>query len=790
MTTAGSQVTDKTSSGQSFGQLLRSHRDAAGLTQEELADRSGLSVRTLGDIERDRVAKPYRNSLDRLADALRLTGVARQEFFDSGRNRPARPAASAPAADADEPSATLVSLAHLVPRQLPASVPFFSGRASELSVLTKLLHPAAETGGATVAVITGTAGTGKTALALYWATSSAAEFPDGQLYLNLRGFDPSGNPVTPEEAVRAFLGSLGLPDDRIPANPEAQAALYRSALADRRVLIVLDNARDATQVRPLLPGSPACRVIVTSRDQMGGLLVTEGAHLISLGALAEEEARHMLALRLGTSRLDEDSGAVDSLLALTVRLPLALAIVAARAAVRQDFPLSSFVTDLAEAHGRLDGLDVGDKAASIRAAFSWSYQNLSDLAARVFRLLGLQHGPDVTAPVAASLAGIPLGQARRALAELTATSLVTEHAPARYSLHDLLREYATERCGQAESVSERTMATRRMLDHYLITAEQADRLLSPIRRPLTLVSASPGISPERHSGFNEAMAWLKAEQAVLLAVVQFAARAGFDTHAWQLAHAIATFLDRQGHWNDLAATQQTAIAAAERTGDRDGQAAALRSLAAAHAKLGLSDDAIRPLQRALDLYRELGDLYGQAFTELDLCRFNGQHADGLRHGQEALRLARAIGNPAVQARALNAVGYSSAQLCDYEQGLRLCLEAIDLFRDLGDRRGEAATWDSVAFAQYHLGQHSEAFTSFDRSLELLRSLGDRYLEAEILGHVGDAREASGHWADAASAYRQALDILSDLNHPHADDMAAKLHGVQASLESIPVQRLR
>lgn len=781
MTTAGSQVADETSSGQSFGQLLRSHRVAAGLTQEELADLSGLSVRTLGDIERDRVAKPYRNSLERLADALRLTGTPRQEFVDSGRYRPARHTASAPAADADEPSAKLVSLAHLVPRQLPASVPFFTGRATELSTLTKLLHPAAETAGATVAVITGTAGTGKTALALYWATGSAAEFPDGQLYLNLRGFDPSGDPVTPGEAVRAFLGSLGIPDDRIPANPEAQAALYRSVLADRRVLIVLDNARDAAQVRPLLPGSPACRVIVTSRDQMSGLLVTAGAHLISLGVLADGEARHMLALRLGTGRLDGESGAVTSLLTLTVRLPLALAIVAARAAVRQDFPLSSFVTDLAEAHGRLDSLDVGDKAASVRAAFDWSYQNLSDLAARVFRLLGLHHGPDVTAPVAASLAGIPLGQARKALAELTAASLMTEHASARYSLHDLLREYATEQCVQAESDSERTMATRRMLDHYLITAEQADRLLSPIRRPLTLLPASPGISPAQHSGLNEAMAWLKAEHAVLLALVQFAARAGFDTHAWQLAHAIATYLDRQGHWNDLLATQQTAITAAERTGDRGGQAALLRSLAWAHSRLGISDDAIRHLQRALGLYRELADPYGQAFTELDLCRFNGhlgRHAEGLRHGQEALRLARAIGNPAVQARALNAVGWTSAQLADYEQGLRLCLEAIDLFRDLGDRRGEAATWDSVAFSRYHLGQHAEAFTCFDRSLELLRSLGDRYLQAEILDHVGDAREASGHWQDAANAYAAALDILNDLNHPYADDVAAKLREVR------------
>jgi tetratricopeptide (TPR) repeat protein/transcriptional regulator with XRE-family HTH domain len=787
-----SQVADETSSGQSFGQLLRSYRVAAGLTQEELADRSGLSVRTLGDIERNRITRPYRNSVQRLADALQLTGMTRQQFLDSGRARTAPQAASAPAPDGDEPPARLVRLAHIVPRQMPASVPYFAGRADELSTLTMLLCPVPEAEGAPVVVITGTAGTGKTALALYWATGSAGQFPDGQLYLNLRGFDPSGNPVTPGEAIRGFLGTFGIPDDRIPANPEEQAALYRSVLADRRVLIVLDNARDAAQVRPLLPGSPACRVLVTSRDQLSGLLVTAGAHLISLGVLAAEEARRMLALRLGASRLDGDSGTVNALLALTARLPLALAIVAARAATRQDFPLSSFVAGLAEAHGRLDSLDVGDEAASIRAAFSWSYQNLSDLAARVFRLLGLHPGPDVTAPVAASLAGLPLGQARKALTELTAASLLTEHVPDRYSLHDLLREYATEQCFQTESDPERHAATQRMLDHYLITADRADRLLSPIRRPLTVLSPSPGAVPEQHSGFEQAMAWLKAEHQVLLAIVQLTARTEFDTHAWQLAHTMATFLDRQAHWNDLVATQQTAIAAAGRTGDLNGQGAALRSLAEACSKLGMSDDARRNLQHALDLYRDVGDLHGQSLTELDLSRVNGhqgKYSDALIHAQEALRLVMATGNRSGQARALNAVGWSYAQLSDYEQGLRLCLESLELFRDLGDRRGEAATWDSVAFARYHLGQHAEAFACFDRALELFRSLSDRYFEAEVLGHIGDAREASGQPQAAAIVYQQALDILNELNHPHADDIATKLRQVNGIARADGVQAL-
>jgi tetratricopeptide (TPR) repeat protein/transcriptional regulator with XRE-family HTH domain len=769
-----SQVADEMSPGQTFGRLLRSYRVAAGLTQEELAELSGLSVRTLGDIERGRITRPYRNSLMQLADALQLTETARQQFLGSGRAGTAQKAAVGPAPGDAGPSARI---AQIIPRQMPASVPYFAGRADELSTLTTLLCPAPDAGGARVVVITGTAGTGKTALALHWAASSAGQFPHGQLYLNLRGFDPSGNPVTPGEAIREFLGTFGISDDRIPVSPEAQAGLYRSVLADRRVLIVLDNARDAAQVRPLLPGASASRVVVTSRDQLSGLLVTTGAELISLGVLAAGEARRMLALRLGTSRLAGDSGAVNALLALTARLPLALAIVAARAATRQDFPLSSFVDGLTEASSRLDSLDVGDEAASVRAAFSWSYQNLSDLAARVFRLLGVHPGPDITAPVAASLAALPLERARKALTELTAASLLTEHVPDRYSIHDLLRVYAVEQCLQTESDSERRAAIQRILDHYLITADRADRLLSPIRRPLTLVPPSPGVVPGQHSGLEQAMAWLKAEHQVLLASVQLAERANFDTHAWQLAHAMATFLDRQAHWNDLTTTQEMAIAAAERTGDLHGQGAALRSLAEACSQLGMSDDARRNLQRALDLYRDVGDLHGLGVTELDLARVNAHQdkfGESLPHAQEALRLVMVTGNRSGQARAFNAVGWSLAQLGDYEQGLRLCLKSIGLFRDLGDRRGEAATWDSVAFAHYHLGHYEEAFACFDRSLELLRSLSDRYFEAAVLGHIGDARDAAGQPQAAAVAFQQALNILNELHHPYADDIASKL----------------
>jgi tetratricopeptide (TPR) repeat protein len=758
---------------QSFGRLLCSLRLKAGLTQEELAERSGVSVRALSDIERGRTTRPYRDSVERLADALRLSGPARQHFLDTARGRGTAPAPPVPPA----PSAPSTRLAQFVPRQMPATVPYFAGRASEMSVLATHLRTAPGACGPRVAVITGTAGVGKTALALHWAFGAAGRFPDGQLYVNLRGFDPSGNPVTPAEAIRGFLEAFGVPDERIPANPQALAALYRTVLADRQLLLVLDNAYDAAQVRPLLPGSPTCRVVVTSRNQLAGLAVTAGARLICLGVLSPGEARQTLALRLGERRLDGDPKAVTMLLTLTARLPLALAIVAARCAVRQAFPLGSLAVGLAEARSRLDNLDAGDAETSIRTAFSWSFQNLTDAAARMFRLLGLHPGPDVTVRAAASLAGLPREQAEKALAELTTASMLTEHVPGRYSFHDLLREYAAEQCGLTENEAGRHAATGRMLDHYLVTAYEADQLLSPIRRPLTIASPTPGTEPEHHSGLEQAMAWLKAEHKVLVACIGRAASAGFDTHAWQLAYATATFFDRQGHWDDLSATQQVAIAAAARTADLDGQAAAHRSLADACVRLGLDDDARVSLERALDLYRQLADLDGQGRVELDLNRVissQGEYGKALVHGHEALRLFEATGHRGGQAHALNAIGYMHAQLSDHEQGLRRCLQALELFRDLGDRSGEAATWDSVGWARHRLGDHAAAIVCIERSLELFRELGDRYFQAQILDHLGDARRAAGHPRAAADAYREALVILNDLNHPDADEMNAKL----------------
>jgi DNA-binding SARP family transcriptional activator len=330
-----------------------------------------------------------------------------------------------------------------VPLQLPLAAPFFTGRATELSALRQLLD--AET--VAIAVVSGAPGVGKTALAVHWAHQVAGQFPDGQLYVDLRGFDPSADPIRPAVAVRGFLAALGVPVGEMPSSPEARQSLYRSLLARRRTLLVLDNAWDERQVRPLLPACPGSLVLITSRNQLAGLAAAEGACLFRLDVLSDAEARQMFGARLG-KRADAEPEAADQIVSMCGRLPLVLAIAAARAATYPHLPLADLAAMPGNAHDLLDIFDTGDPLASVRTVFSWSLRHIGPEAARMFRLLGLHRGPDCTVPGAASLAGITQPAARQALHELAAASLVTERSPGRYALHDLIRAYAAE---QAEA---------------------------------------------------------------------------------------------------------------------------------------------------------------------------------------------------------------------------------------------------------------------------------------------------------------------------------------------------
>jgi DNA-binding SARP family transcriptional activator len=677
-----------------------------------------------------------------------------------------------------------------VPRQLPAAVTHFTGRAAELAALTGLLDQAGAKPAGTVVIsaIGGTAGVGKTALAVHWAHRVAGRFGDGQLYVNLRGFDPSATPAAPEGAMRGFLDALGVPTERIPPGPEAQTGLYRSLLAGKRMLIVVDNARDEQQVRPLLPASPGSLVLVTSRSQLSGLAAAEGAGLISLDVLSHGEAVQLLTARLGTARAAAEPAAVDQIASLCACLPLALAVAAARAAARPGFPLAALAGELADSAGRLDALDAGDPAASVRAVFSWSTRQLTDQAARMFRLLGVHPGPDITVPAAASLAALAEADARRLLGRLARAHLIAEHVPGRYAFHDLLRAYAAEQAQHTDSQADRDAAMSRMLDHYLHTAARAALLLNPAQEPVLLAPELPGAVAGRPSDYTQALAWFEAEHQVLVAAVTRAAGSGFDTHAWQLAWAMTTFLQTRGHWQEWAATQRIALDAATRLGDSSAQAVSGRLLANACTDLGDHDQARGHFASSLTLYQRLGDRLGEAKIQHSLgfaAERQGRYADALGHAEQALRLYQAIGGKTFEAEALNNVGWCHGLLGDYRQARAFCRQALTLSAEIGDRRTEGNAWDSLGYAEHHMGSLVEAANCYQHALSIFRESGDRLDEADTLTHLGDTRHAAGELARAREAWAQALAILQDLQHPDAGQVRAKLASTTDHASSNP-----
>jgi DNA-binding SARP family transcriptional activator/tetratricopeptide (TPR) repeat protein len=664
------------------------------------------------------------------------------------------------------------------PAQLPNALSGFVGRADQL----RQLNAAVTDTGTTVVIsaVAGTAGVGKTTLAVHWAHSVANEFPDGQLYVNLRGFG-SSPPMTPGQALRGFLDALDVPVARIPTELDAQIGLYRSLIAGRRVLVILDNARDAAQARPLLPGTPGCLAVVTSRNQMQGLVATEGARVVVTDLFNVDDARTMLARRVGQRRLDLEPAAVTEIIAACSQLPLALAVVAARIATQPSTSLASVAADLRSSRGILDVFaNDDDMATDIRTIFSWSYAALSEQAARLFRLLAAHPGPDLTIPAAASLAGIAPTTVRRILRELTRAYLLTEDVAGRYSCHDLLRAFAADLLGGTVE-DDRRAATHRILDHYLHTAVAADRLLSPVRDPVAPDPAAAGVTTEKLVSQDQALAWFTEEHPGLIAAVEQAAAMGFDRHAAQLAWSLTTFLDRRALWHDLATAQQVAVTALHRIPDLSGQAAAYRSLSLACVRTQRYDEAAAHLAQSLALYRELDDRIGQAHAHLALAIVHergGQVVDALAHSERALALYSDAHDRAGEARALNSVGWYQVLLGQHGAALASCELALDLHRDLDNRYGQAATWDSLGLVHHHLGDYKQAARCYEEAVRLHRTIGDRGDEADVQIRLGDNYRASGLPHAARDAWKNALELLDELDHPGADEIRTKLRDLE------------
>ncbi|WP_125680934.1 BTAD domain-containing putative transcriptional regulator [Amycolatopsis sp. WAC 04182] len=664
-----------------------------------------------------------------------------------------------------------------VPQQLPAASPWFISRTRELGLLDNALKAAAG-----VVLVTGTGGSGKTSLALHWAHREAGRFPDGQLYVNLRGFDQVGRPLSPDDVLHGFLEALGVPAEHVPAGTDARAALYRSQLARRQALVLLDNAYDADQIRPLLPGGANCLTVITSRDRATDLITHEGAVPVPLTVLDEAEAVSLLIKRLGSDRVAAEPDAVARLVAHSARLPLALAVVAGRAVANPSFPLSALADELHEERARLDALEADGTTSSVRTVFSWSYRTLSPEAARLFRLLSLHPGPDADRFAAAALAGIDVSRARALLDELTRTHLVDEHRLGRFRSHDLLRAYATELTEKEDTEHERRTALRRCLDFYLHNGFAAERQLAPHWPPITLTAAPDHVPHLPIADYHQAMHWLTAEHATLLAATAAAVRARLDVHAWQLPWVHSTYLSRRGHLAQRAESQRTALEAADRLDDDLARATSRLLLGRAEILLGNQDQALKHLRHALEGYTHLGDTTGMAITRFSLSSaydLQQCHTLALEHAHEALRLCREAGDHAWAAFTLTAIGWYHGKAGHHEQALAHCSEAKPLLDRIGDRDGRAHNLHCLARAHHKLGRHAESAQCYRDSLALFRELGSPYLEATTLDHLGDALQAAGDHPGAFDAWTRALEILEPLAHPDTVEIESKLLNTSA-----------
>ena len=684
-----------------------------------------------------------------------------RQILTTGRGRPGPGPGRRPLGD---PGTARDRPGLVVPRELPAPVPQFVGRAAELASLTGMLEQASAQRPQTLVIsaIAGMAGVGKTALALQWAHQVADRFPDGQLYVNLRGYDP-GRPRQAAAALAGFLRSLGVAEQEIPAEAAERAARYRSLLAGRRTLIIIDNAADAAQVRPLLPGSPSCVAVVTSRDALAGLVARDGAARLDLGLLPSADAVGLLRALIG-ERVDAEPEATATLAACCARLPLALRVAAERAAASPGVSLADVTSELADQQERLDRLDAaGDRLTAVRAVFSWSVRHLDDQTARAFRLLGLHPGADFNAYAAAALTDTTLQQARRILHRLACAHLIQPAGADRYGLHDLLRAYAADQAAAQDGDPERRAALTRLFDHYLTAAAHAASALFRADPDQPVLGQPAGPVPPVTSP-AAALAWLDAHRATLVAVAAQAADQGWPGHAIGLATTIFRYLD-VGHFSDAAAMHGHARRAAARAGDRAAEATALTMLGAAEAAQGRLGQATGHLKQALALCRADGDRTGEAraLSTLGLAIYcQGRYQQSADYHHQALAIYLAAGDRAGEASERHRLGVVELRQGRHEQAAEQLRRSLALFRAGGFPSGEAHVLGNLGELELQQGRYRQAASHLHRSLGLGRETGNRLSQARALAGLGLCelgqgrhRQAIGHLRQSLALHRQA-----------------------------------
>ena len=614
-----------------------------------------------------------------------------------------------------------------------------------------------------ISAVAGTAGVGKTALAVHWGHRVRDALPDGQLYVNLRGYDP-GEPVTAAGALARFLRSLGVADRDIPADDDERAASYRSLLDGRRLLIVLDNAASVEQVRPLLPGTPSCVVLVTSRDSLPGLVARHGARRLDLDLLPAADAVRLLRELIG-ARVDAEPAAAAALAGQCARLPLALRVAAELAAARPALSLAELAGELADEQRRLDLLDAGgDLRTAVRGVFSWSYRHLPPEAARAFRLIGLHPGPDLDALATAALAGVTAEAAGGLLGLLARGHLIHPAGRGRFAMHDLLRAYARQRAGPGPEGSRDRAALTRLFDYYLAAAAAAMDTIVPAERDYRPRIPPPAAPLPAVDGPAAARAWLDAERAVLVGAAGYTASHGWPGHATRLSAVLWRYLGT-GYYADAVTVHGHARRAARQAGDRAAEAYALNYLGIAGYRLGRYPQAAGYLRQALGLFRQIGDRLGEGLALTNLasgeCR-QGRYPQAAGQQRQALALFREIGERLGEAHALNGTGLVEWRQGRYRPAAGHFRQAMTLFRDAGDRLNEAHALGNLGMVDGRLGHYPQATDGLQRALALFREAGYRTGEATTLTDLGPVACRQGHYQQADRYQEQALALFREI----------------------------
>jgi pentatricopeptide repeat protein len=665
-----------------------------------------------------------------------------------------------------------------VPHQLPMDVAHFVGREAELAQLDHLAERAGGAARPPICLIDGGAGIGKTALAVHWAHRAAAGF-DGEVYVNLHGFDSAAAPTGSGELLDQVLRAVGVPPSAIPLGKDERESLYRTTMADRRLLVVLDNAADAEQVRPLLPGSGSCLVIVTSRRRLSGLVARDGAVRITLGALPEDDAAALVRLVVGAVRPDIGGRPLAELVELCCRIPLALRLAAERITLRRHGTLADLVAEIDGQHTALSALTLPeDPASSLRTVFSWSYSTLDEQARRLFRLLGLFPGEHISVPAVGALVGVDTATALRLLDALDAMHLLEEIADRRYQLHDLLRDYARERAALEVTDEEGAQALVRLAYWYLHTARTAANIILPPRRPRRNVAVrnEPGVEPVRFAHYRQAVDWCEAERANLVLIIDYCAAHELHEPASQLPAALWSFFQVRGYLTEWITTHQRALPSAHALGPAV-EGATLTNLGSAYAEARRFDLAIRYYEDALAIATAAEDDWVIAVSKVNIGeahRRAGRYRQAVDHYRQAMECAGELGDTWILAFSLNSMADVYCSLGDYEQAIEMFQHVLVIHRGHSDGYRESRCLKGLGEAYRGAGRYRDAERAYVEALELCQAMGNRLDSARIMHDLGTVQLELGDPASAESHFRAATELVDQLDDPSKDALRAEL----------------